>query len=219
MSAAARADRGEDPGQRAEHLAAGRQVGAGDRSLERRHGHDAGGERGQERQPERDSVSGALPGEQVDGAERRGRARSRWRRTGRRARNVGPLHPTVEPSQRAAEAIANIAIATVQAMSWRRRRVSHRSSVQNVKATATSVAAAARAASAVTTRPQRTSRGRLCERRARGRTLPPAWLSERAGASPRPRWRGFPSTCASSSRSPSRAPPPSRPSGSPSWPA
>ncbi len=79
----ARPDRGQDPGQRAEHLAAGREVGARDRSLQRRHRHDSRGERGRERERERDSISGALPGEQVDGAEGEVRARSRWRRTGR----------------------------------------------------------------------------------------------------------------------------------------
>ena len=94
----ARPDRGEDPGQRAEHLAAGRQVGAGDRSHERRHGHDPGGERGQDREPERDSVSGALARRAGRRCRGRGRARSGWRRTGRTRGRSGR---STRPSRRA----------------------------------------------------------------------------------------------------------------------
>ena len=60
----------------------------------------------------------------------------------KKTRNVGPDQPTAAPTQRLADATVKKNREIIHAASWRRRRASHRSSSDRVKAVATNVAAA-----------------------------------------------------------------------------
>ncbi len=70
---AARADGGEDPGERTEHVAALGQVVGRDRALERSHGHDPGRERRDEGDHRRAGPAPAGAAQQLDRAERQPR--------------------------------------------------------------------------------------------------------------------------------------------------
>ena len=151
----ARADRGQDARERLEELLAFGQVVAGHRSP-----HAAPSPSPPPRSPRR--PPGPSGSRRPAGAGPAGRwcrsparARSGWRRRGRRCGRWVPSNRCASATQSAAEAIANMASATVQASSYGRRRTIHRSRTAQVKAAATSVAAAASAASRVTTAAQR----------------------------------------------------------------
>ena len=189
------------------------------------------------REPERDPVADARPAEQVHGAERQPRHVEDRAEEVEDPEASGPSSPTAAPSHRARERDGEHGQRrpSTPARGGAAGRASGRA-CRSVKATATSVAAAASAAcggdhetAAYGPRGpdvrahdgrQRTLARGLCELVHEGRTLPPAWLTERAARIPEAtvarlaRLPAHPARAGRASTSPR-----SRRSASPSWPA